>query len=757
MKLTVKQIAGVFGIESSSQRQIATLLTDSRALGVAGDAMFFAITTAVNDGHRYIADLYRRGVRAFVVNRVPEIMTGVSDADFLVVDDTLAALHSLGTYVRSTVDIPVVAITGSRGKTVLKELLYAALLRAGKNVVRSPRSWNSQIGVPLSLWRIEPDTDIAIIEAGIDRAGQMGALRDMICPTIGVLTEITDEHDSGFSSRSEKIAEKRLLFDSCQTVVEGNDNRLLASKVLELLGESPALVDGIAEVSTRLDVHDGVNNCMMIYDEFTCDYDSLVAALDFMRRRSTVSRRNTLILGDLIHRSGESPRRLYDRVAGLLREAGIDRLIGVGEEISSCSDLFDPLVASEFMATTDEFLAKYDITDFDSELILIKGASTDGFPDIRRCLETPRHQSILEVNLDAVVANFNAYRSCLEPRTGIIAMVKASGYGTGSLELAKTLQSQGAAYLAVAVVEEGVALRRAGITMPILVLNPVTTNFRALFAYGLEPAVFSLPELKLLLEEAGRYDRRDYPIHIKFDTGMHRLGFIDGEIDALADILRSTDRLTVSSAFSHLATADCLDEDAYTASQFENFERMTTALGSALGRPFKRHILNTAGIMRYPQYQYDMVRLGIGLYGVSPLPPENTELQLRPVARLTSTIVSLKTWPADTTVGYSRRGLLTRETVVATIPIGYADGIDRHLGCGRAAFLVNGCMCPTIGNICMDICMIDVTDAKAAIGDTVEIFGPQAPVERLSDALCTIPYEILTSVSPRIHRIYYRE
>ena len=755
MILSVKEIADAIGCASTSERMISTLLTDSRSLCRPDETLFFAIKTDVNDGHRYVAELYRRGVRAFVVEKIPDIMTEVCDADFIVAGNALEALQRLAAYVRSLVDIPVVGITGSRGKTVVKELVYAALLKAGKKVVRSPRSWNSQIGVPLSVWRIEYDCDVAVFEAGIDHCGQMDALKDIIRPTIGVLTEITDEHDGGFDSREQKVAEKCKLLKDCRTVIEGDDNRKTAAMILEALGLSPDLLDGIEEVSTRLDVHDGVNDCLMIYDEFTDDPASLAGAIDFMRRRRTASRRNTLILGDLLHRKGEDLNLLYARVADLLQIAGIDRLIGIGSEISGHSDAFDPLMASEFLATTDEFLEKYNISHFDSELILIKGDTS--FVEIRRRLETPRHQSILEVNLDAVVANFNVYRSVLNPQTGIVAMVKASGYGTGALELAKTLQSHGAAYLAVAVAEEGVALRRAGITMPIILLNPVTTNYQALFAYGLEPAVFSIRELEMLVDEARRYGRTDYPVHIKLDTGMHRLGFIDNEIDGLVGLLCSTNRVKVSSAFSHLATADCLDQNEYTESQFDAFERMTMKLAAGLPYAFRRHMLNTAGIMRYPERQYDMVRLGIGLYGISPLPPEETHLPLRPVASLSSTIISLKEWSPATTIGYSRKGVLERESVIATVPIGYADGVDRHLGCGRASFIVNGKRCPTVGNICMDLCMIDVTGADAGIGYRVEIFGPDAPIEVLADTLGTIPYEVLASVSPRIHRIYYRE
>lgn len=757
MKLRLCDIANILGCDSASAADITTLLTDSRSLCNPAETLFFALRTSVNDGHRYIADLYRRGVRAFVVEHVPEVMSGVDDAVFLRVADPLASLQTLAAVVRKMVSIPVVGITGSRGKTIVKELVYTALLKAGKHVVRSPRSWNSQIGVPLSVWQLETDTEIAVFEAGIDHPGQMQLLADIISPTIGAMTFINAEHDAGFRDRAEKISEKRRLFDTCSQVFEDDDNRRLAASILQALGFSPDLLNGIDEVSTRLDVHDAVNDSLMIYDKFTADAPSLLTALDFMCRRKTASRRNTVILGDLLHRSGDDIRRVYASVSQMLKMAGIDRLIGIGPEISSCADLFDPLIAGEFYTTTDEFLASYDISAFDRELILIKGSAGSGFDAVMRRLELPRHQSILEVNLDAVVDNFNSFRALLKPQTGIVAMVKASGYGTGALELAKTLQSQGASYLAVAVIEEGVALRRAGITMPIMVLNPVSTNYQALFAYNLQPAVFSARELQMLISEARRFGRNNYPVHLKLDTGMHRVGFIDSEIPELLSLLHSSDNVRVASAFSHLATADCLDEDAYTESQFEAFDRLTAAIARGLDYPFLRHILNTAGIMRYPDRQYDMVRLGIGLYGISPLPAAATNVSLRPVAKLSSTIIALKHWPAGTTIGYARRGVLDRDSVIATVPIGYADGIDRHFGRGQASFVVNGCLCPTVGNICMDLCMIDVTDACAGIGDRVEIFGPDAPIENLAETLGTIPYEILTSVSPRIHRIYFRE
>ena len=411
--------------------------------------------------------------------------------------------------------------------------------------------------------------------------------------------------------------------------------------------------------------------------------------------------------------------------------------------------------SKEFLYDPSEFLSKYDIDRFNSELILIKGAPDSGFSCIKDVLESPRHDTIMEINLDAAAHNFNYYRSLLAPGTGLIAMVKASAYGVGSLELAKTLQSCRAAYLAVAVADEGVELRRAGITMPILVLNPITNNYSALFDRRLEPTVFSLKEYFTLKNEARRRGITNYPIHIKLDTGMHRLGFIQSELPELCRYLSDPSVLRVESVFSHLATADCIDMDDYTEMQLNNYASMTDLMLSLMPYPFKRHILNTAGISRYPQYHYDMVRLGIGLYGVDPL-GENPALET--VARLSTTVIAKRSWPAGTTIGYGRRGLLKRDSVVATIPIGYADGIDRHFGCGAASFAVRGTMCPTIGSICMDLCMIDVTDVPGVqVGDVVEIFGPAAPIHRLSDVQGTIPYEILTSVSPRVRRIYFRE
>ncbi len=545
---------------------------------------------------------------------------------------------------------------------------------------------------------------------------------------------------------------------SCSPYTPERINKALAKAALQALGyerQADELLRDVAEVNSRIDVHEGLNDCLMLFDAFTPDLRSLRDALDYMRRRTTSGRTLTVILGDLQHWYGQDLDSLYRRANDLLHDYGVTRMIAVGPEIYRRREMFDPLIAKEFLYDPSEFLSKYDIDRFNSELILIKGAPDSGFSCIKDALESPRHDTIMEINLDAAAHNFNYYRSLLTPGTGLIAMVKASAYGVGSLELAKTLQSCRAAYLAVAVVDEGVELRRAGITMPILVLNPITNNYSALFDRRLEPTVFSLKEYFTLKNEARRRGISNYPIHIKLDTGMHRLGFIQSELPELCRYLSDPSVLRVESVFSHLATADCLDMDDYTEMQLNNYASMTDLMLSLMPYRFKRHILNTAGISRYPQFHYDMVRLGIGLYGVDPL-GENPALET--VARLSTTVIAKRSWPAGTTIGYGRRGLLKRDSVIATIPIGYADGIDRHFGCGAASFAVRGTMCPTVGNICMDLCMIDITDATGVqVGDEVEIFGPAAPIHRLSDVQDTIPYEILTSVSPRVRRIYFRE
>ncbi len=818
----IKSILKISGDINCSDLRADVLLTDSRSLGYPERTMFFAITTSNNDGHRYIKDLYDRGVRMFCVSRIPEdVASEACNAAFFVVPDVTAALHAIAGYHRQQFHGTVVGITGSRGKTTVKEWLYQ-LLSADYNIVRSPRSYNSQIGVPLSLWEINDHTQLAIIEAGVSRRGEMDALQNIIRPNVGIITNISHEHDDGFRTMEQKCNEKVELMRECGCVIYCGDDKLISKAVatrcmhvtelwwsmedvgaplyissVESVGsmthisyvylqqkgefsipftsrqhvenaihclalmlylnrpheEIAARMSALTKVGTRLNVIEGVNDCMIIQDSYTSDLHSLAPAIDFMGRRMTEGRSTTLILSDVMHET-LSGDRLYQAVAEMLRHRRVDRLIGIGEEFMRHSRYFG--ADSNFYSDTDTFLASVSTGDFDSELILVKGAPQFHFDRIVDMLEARQHETVLEVNLDAIVHNFNLFRSMVHPTTGVVCMVKASGYGAGSYELAKTLQSQGASYLAVAVLDEGVDLRRAGITMPIMVLNPKVVNYRTMFAYNLEPEIYSFDILNEIIREGEKYGVTDYPVHIKLDTGMHRLGFLEQDIDEVTDILRRQRVIRPSSVFSHLAAADCPEMDDYTMQQFAMFDRCSERLQSGFRYHIMRHVLNSTGISRFPERQYDLVRLGICLYGI-PTMNDGSQSGLRQVSSLTTTIISIKSWPAGTTIGYNRRGVLEKAGRVATVPVGYADGINRHLGNGGMRVLVNGVRCPSIGNVCMDACMIDVTGVECSVGDRVEIFGDNIPVQELADTLDTIPYEVLTSVSSRVKRIYYRE
>lgn len=736
MTLTINDIALHLGLtEPMRDYSVTDLMIDSRSVVEPEKTLFVALRTPNNDGHTFIAKLIAKGVRNFIVDNIPADCRQ-ADVNFLKVDDTLAAIQSIGSLCRDRLKGTVIAITGSRGKTLAKEWIYQSFAQiTGYNVYRSPRSYNSQIGVPLSLWYADPEADLAVIEAGVSQKGEMATLRDIIRPDYGILTDITAEHDEGFDSREEKISEKMLLFSDCQIISNAADmpaeadlkakNIAHAKAALRLMGQPESLADNGYPVVTRLNVIDGVNNCRLIYDRFTNDIISLRLALDFMRRQVPEEMPLTLILNSegFIGSDRQLQRAIDDY--------GIGRIIkSTGSELTSL--------------TTD---------DFYNEAIMLKGFDME---PVYAMLEAKQHETLMEVNLDAIVHNFNFFRSKVKPTTGVICMLKAHGYGAGSIELARTLQAQGAAYLAVAVVDEGVELRRAGITMPIMVLNPRAQNYRVMFDYRLEPEIYSFEILDQIIRSAEKHGVENFPVHIKLETGMRRLGFVKEDMPQLASRLNSAPQIKASTIFSHLACADDPAEDDYSRSQFAYFAECCDLLDSLLSEHPRRHILNSTGIVRFPEMQYDFVRLGIGLYGVKTLFDGSMDA-LRNVSTLSSLIISLKHWPAGTTVGYNRRGLLSRDSVIATVPVGYADGIDRHLGYGNARFLVNGHPCPTVGSICMDICMIDVTDVACKVGDRVEIFGDNISPIELSDTLGTIPYEILTSISPRVKRIYYRE
>ncbi len=752
------------GDNTGNATECRRIIVDSRSATSETGTLFAALKTGIADGHAYLGEVYAAGIRLFLVEKMPQ--EDMPQAYCFVVTSVPDAMKCLAGAMAASGTACNIIVTGSYGKTQVKELIYRGLA-AIDDAVRSPRSHNSFIGTAMAQFENNIDRhDNVITEIGIDGPGQAKRILDLVPKAdIAVITPITDEHDEAFADHRAKIAEKITLTRNCHTIVYAAadpdladmlaaeaDRRATIGENLQLIPVSPTDADptifhalakaatgvdvsDIPLITTRIDIRESTANNILLIDGFTHDIASLRESLDFMRRHATPVRRNVLIVGDILKTADEatidegSIKEIADRY-------GVDRIIYHTDR-----------------AALEAVERGNAITD--SQILFFGGDELKPFVS---ALESAGHDTSLEVNLDAVAHNFNYYRRIAGPDVGIIAMVKASAYGAGAEETARLLQSRGAACLAVAVVDEGINLRRAGITMPVMVMNPMTNRYQALFANRLEPAVFSLDELRTLISEAERYGAQRYPVHIKLDTGMHRVGFVEGALDGLCDILADTDAVRVESVFTHLATADCPDMNDYTQGQIKAFYNMSDRLADRLPS-FRRHILNTAGLMRFAGCgPYEMCRVGIGLYGISPLPPEFPH-DLRPAATLRSTIISLKHWPAGTPIGYGCKGRTTAaaaDSVIATVPIGYADGLNRHLGQGAASFLIGGRMCPTIGNICMDQCMVDVTGVpEVAVGDSVEIFGDNIAVETIAETLGTIPYEVLTSVSPRVRRTYF--
>ena len=864
MNYNIEKITTLIGARriGNADAQIGWLLTDSRSLCFPEETLFFALKTQRNDGHRYIADLYRRGVRNFVVSQEAvgdehfSFLTSHSsfqdDANILIVPSPLAALQRLAERHRDEFNIPIVGITGSNGKTMVKEWLYQ-LLSPQFSVTRSPKSFNSQIGVPLSVWLLNEQTQVGLFEAGISEMGEMEALSDIIQPTIGVLTSLGAAHQENFRSLEEKCMEKMRLFDGAKVLAYNSDDDIVSrcirrsgfkgekigwsrenisaplyieaattthsplpslqvtyiykgtrgqyslpffdeaslqcsfacAAVALYLGVTP---DQLAErmsqlepVAMRLEVKEGQHGCTLINDSYNSDINSLDIALDFMSRRVSATTPNvstaglTLILSD-IFQSGMSDADLYAEVNALCMKRGVSRIIGIGPRITASAGLF--LVGEKsFFATTDDFLHSELFRSLHDEVILIKGARPFGFDRITELLEQKVHETILEVNLNAVVDNLNFYRSFLKPETKLVCMVKADAYGAGAVEVAKTLQEHRVDYLAVAVADEGVTLRHNGITQNIMIMNPEMTAFKTMFDYDLEPEVYSFRLMDALIHAAEQQGITGWPVHIKLDTGMHRLGFDpEKDIDEVIRRLRGQNAIIPRSVFSHFVGSDSDDFDNFSAMQFQKFDVASKKLQAAFSHKILRHMDNSAAIQHFPERQLDMCRLGLGLYGYDPRAaapslvrsdsiaaslaanPAVSTTALRPVSTLKTTILQLRRVPKDETVGYSRKGILTRDSLIAAIPIGYADGLNRHLGRGACYCLVNGQKAPYVGNICMDVAMIDVTDIPDVHeGDTVEIFGEHLPASVLSDVLQTIPYEVLTSVSNRVKKVYFQD
>ena len=824
MFYSLEKVTALIGARrfGNAEARIDWLLTDSRSLAFPETTLFFALRTPVGDGHKYIPDLYRRGVRNFVVGTVPEnYETDYPDANFLRVLSPLKALQRLAERHREEYVLPVIGITGSNGKTVVKEWVYQ-LLMLSMNVTRSPRSYNSQVGVPLSVWLLDERSRIGVFEAGISQPGEMQALRAIIQPTIGVMTNIGPAHQENFSTIQEKCHEKLLLFKDAKVLIYNADEAVVAESVHDFgfggqlfgwsrkdenatvfvraieptddgqtriayffngtaaeytlpfadeasiqnsitalcvclyLGLTPADIARrmalLEPVAMRLEVVQGVRGCTLINDAYNSDAAALDIALDFMNRRAKeqAAKGRTLILSD-IFQTGIPAEELYAKVAEMLKSRGVERLIGVGPAISAAHTLFP--IKKSFYPTSEALLESGELDTIHDEIILLKGARNFGFEQIAKALSLRVHETTLDVNLEAIAENLHFYRSFMKPETKLTCMVKASAYGAGSVEIAKTLQERGVDYLAVAVADEGAELRRAGITAGIIVMNPEMSAFGTLFEYELEPEIYSFNLLDALIRAARRQGITDFPVHLKLDTGMHRLGFNPKtDIPVLIDRLSHQRALIPRSVFSHFVGADSDGFDEFSEKQFKLFDEASRTLQAAFPHKILRHICNSAGIERFPERHLDMVRLGLGLYGIDPI----DNRVLHNVATLRTTILQIRDVPAGDSIGYSRKTVLDRPSRIAAIPIGYADGLNRHLGNRRGYCLVNGQKADYVGNICMDVCMIDVTDIPCREGDSVEIFGDALPVTVLSDLLGTIPYEVLTSVSNRVKRVYFQ-
>lgn len=823
MTYHINKVAALIGARryGNKEAKVGFLLTDSRSLCFPEETLFFALRSERNDGHRYIPELYRRGVCNFVVDHLPDNMDDYPDANFLRVVNTLAALQRLAERHREEYNIPIVGITGSNGKTMVKEWLYQ-ILSPDKYVTRSPRSYNSQVGVPLSLWLLDEQTEVGVFEAGISLRREMRSLHDIIQPTIAVLTNLGAAHQENFDSMEEKCREKLVLFHDAKAVVYHADDGLV-DKILDEEHESGTrlswsytegkaaywvqsvvkgddhttitMVDGtstyqytipfiddasvgnsiacyivalylgikpktleermgcLEPVAMRLEVKEGQHGCTLINDSYNSDINSIGIALDFMSRRPDHrGRRRTLILSDISSMENATDT-VFQEISSLASTRGVEKFIGIGKALCDHSEVI-AIGEKHFFPTVDAFIQSDVFHSLHDEVILLKGARRFGFDQITEILVQKVHETTLEVNLTALVKNLNWYRSFLKPTTKLVCMIKADGYGAGAVEIAKTLQDHRVDYLAVAVADEGATLRRNGITANIMVMNPEMTAFKTIFDYDLEPEIYSFRLLEALIKAAEKEGVTGHPVHIKLDTGMCRLGFNPCEdMPRLIDHLRHQNAVIPRSVFSHFVGSDSDGFDEFSTHQYQLFDEGSKQLQAAFSHKILRHIDNSAGIEHFPERQMDMCRLGIGLYGVNP----RTNDIIHNVSSLKTTILQIRNVKAGETVGYSRKGIMERDSVIAAIPIGYADGLNRHLGNRHCHCLVNGKEAEYVGNICMDVAMIDVTDIDCQEGDIVEIFGDHLPVTILSDALDTIPYEVLTGISNRVRRVYFQE
>jgi Alr-MurF fusion protein len=815
----LQKIAEMIGgkLIGDGETEIRNLVTDSRNLFSPNDSVFFAIKGERHDGHKFVEELYRKkNLKNFVVDHIEPTWKNI-DCNFIITKSVLDALQKLCSNHRKLFKNIVIGVTGSNGKTIVKEWLYQ-FMHEDRSIIRSPKSYNSQVGVPLSVWNLEHNAELGIFEAGISMTGEMGKLEEIIRPDIGIFTNIGEAHQENFSSLNEKIREKLILFKSSKVIIYCKDHKLISQEIEKAVrpgqdlinwsfhNEATLQITGIKEsgnstritgkykenlidikipftdkasvenaivcwllmlhlgfdnkiiakrseklapVAMRLELKKGINNCTIINDSYNSDIYSLNIALDFLNQQQQHPVK-TLILSDILQ-TGKNETELYQEVTKLTNDKKINRLIGIGPAIYRNAGLFS--CEKYFYLTTEDFLQQMHSDTFQNEAVLIKGARNFGFEAISSILEQKAHRTILEINLSAMVHNLNYFKSKLKPETKIIVMVKAFSYGSGSYEIANMLEFQKVDYLAVAFADEGVSLRRAGISTPVIVMNPEETGFRSMIEYNLEPEIFSFGELSKFSGFLKMSQIEGFPVHIKLDSGMHRLGFMDAEIPELCKELSNNKFISVQSLFSHLAASDEHQHDGFTNEQINHFNTMCQKIINALGRPLNRHILNSMGIERFTNAQFEMVRLGIGLYGINPF----NQLQLRNVSSLKTKVLQIKTVAPGETVGYGRKGKAENEKTIAIIPVGYADGFSRKLGNGRGKVWINNQYAKIIGNICMDMCMVDITGIDSKEGDDVELFGEHITISELAEMMNTIPYEVLTSISGRVKRIYIQE
>lgn len=796
---------------------ISHILFDSRRVFHPSESLFVAIKTARNDGHRYIESLFQKGVRCFLVQQVPEF-PGAEECTFLFVPNSLNALQLLAKHVRHQFQGHVAGITGSNGKTIIKEWLFS-ILHQYQTVYRSPKSYNSQLGVALSLCHLEPEASLALIEAGISQPGEMKLLHDMILPNSGIFSNIGNAHGENFSSKIEKLQEKLSLFNSCELIVYCRDHEevhkaiaqrfpghgfswghheasnlqlsalevpgafayrqdgisgqinipfadaasienalhcfawIAATRIMPLIEASRA-IQQLQPPEMRLELLQARNGCTVINDAWIADLDSLKMALNTMMAQTHHSRR-CVILSD-IPSAGQKPEKVYNIVKQLLHEAGVNRLFGIGEEVEQYLHSFEGDV--RFFPNTEAFLSALPTILFQQECILLKGARRFGFERIALQFARQTHETVLKINLSNILHNVQHYRSRIAPETALMAMVKAFSYGSGHTEVGALLQNHGIDYLAVAFVDEGLELRQAGVRLPIMVMSPEKSSIPQMLDAGLEPEIYSfsmLEEFSRVLYQRSGYDEMHLRIHIKLNTGMNRLGFDAHEWDELAKFMSQKPELEVATIFSHLAASDDPQHDAFTKSQIQQFDNAVKLFRSHLKSPFLAHLANSAAISRHPEARFDMVRLGIGMYGIGTF---DEQPFLQPVAQLETRITQIRSLQSGDTVGYNRRGKIVRPSRIATLPLGYADGFPRKLGNGNFSVMVHGRLAPTIGSICMDMCMIDVTGIPGVSeGDKVIVFDDAHSIKVMAEALETIPYEVMTGISQRVKRVYFQD